>query len=311
MKTSKINMEKNFISNVIYLRDAEDSIQDFLIELDSVFSDKFESYEYILVNDNSHDSSVKIVNDIKNIKGNISLVNLAWKHGLEGMQAGVDLAIGDFVFEFDSTVMNYDKGLIMDVYHKCLEGYDIVAATDDKTTILSRLFYFTLSKMSYRKMKISNETFRVISRRAINRVSEYKERRRFKKALYHYLGLETTVIKYSPINDNRVKNNLTMREKIDILSEVFVSYSDIGSRLANIFLFTSVVMSILKFIDTVAKISTSMATSTIFDFTLGFFYLAVGLTIYILLKYLSIMLSEIYKRPAYTFKSVEKIKNKK
>ena len=60
---------------------------------------------------------------------NITIINMGFSHGLEAaMNAGIDLSIGDFVFEFDSCYMDYDKSLIMDVYFKSLEGYDIVSA---------------------------------------------------------------------------------------------------------------------------------------------------------------------------------------
>ena len=43
------------------------------------------------------------------------------------MNAGRDIAIGDFVFEFDDVFVDYEPELIMRVYEKLLEGNDIVA----------------------------------------------------------------------------------------------------------------------------------------------------------------------------------------
>ena len=45
------------------------------------------------------------------------------------MNAGVDLAIGDFVFEFDTVCMDYKTELLMQVYRRSLEGFDIVSAS--------------------------------------------------------------------------------------------------------------------------------------------------------------------------------------
>ena len=45
------------------------------------------------------------------------------------MNAGRDIAIGDFVYEFDDIFVDYDEKVIMDVYYKLLTGNDIVAAS--------------------------------------------------------------------------------------------------------------------------------------------------------------------------------------
>uniref|UniRef100_UPI00325FE826 hypothetical protein n=1 Tax=Clostridium sp. NkU-1 TaxID=1095009 RepID=UPI00325FE826 len=44
------------------------------------------------------------------------------------MNAGVDLAIGDFIYEFDNLLVEYDQDLIWKVYQRSLQGYDIVSA---------------------------------------------------------------------------------------------------------------------------------------------------------------------------------------
>ena len=35
---------------------------------------------------------------------------------------------GDFLFEFDKCLPDFEPSLIMDVYYRALEGYDVVAA---------------------------------------------------------------------------------------------------------------------------------------------------------------------------------------
>lgn len=53
----------------------------------------------------------------------ISIVNLSYFHGVEvAMNAGMDLAIGDFVFEFDKTILDFDKDVVMKIYRRSLEG---------------------------------------------------------------------------------------------------------------------------------------------------------------------------------------------
>lgn len=61
------------------------------------------------------------------------------------MNAGRDMAIGDFVYEFDDINPDYPPELIRDVYDRMLSGYDIVAAScKGKIKLTSRLFYLFL-----------------------------------------------------------------------------------------------------------------------------------------------------------------------
>ena len=48
------------------------------------------------------------------------------------MDAGIDMSIGDFVFEFDNTTLDFDSEMIMTIYYRSLKGYDIVSASPDR-----------------------------------------------------------------------------------------------------------------------------------------------------------------------------------
>ena len=97
--------EKNFISAVVYVHNNEDEIEYFLKSINEKLASNFEKYEIICVNDYSTDDTVKIINNISKEFQNttVNIINMSYKQGLEkSMLAGVDFAIGDFVFEFDS-----------------------------------------------------------------------------------------------------------------------------------------------------------------------------------------------------------------
>ena len=100
--------ESNFASAVVYVHQNEDTIGDFLAQLNGLLRDNFQKYEVICVNDASTDGSVEAIRDFAaGVEGAmVSILNMSYYQGQEAsMNAGVDLAIGDFVFEFDSAVM--------------------------------------------------------------------------------------------------------------------------------------------------------------------------------------------------------------
>lgn len=99
----------------------------------------------------------------------ISVIKLAYYQGAEAaICAGDDLAVGDFVYEFDSIAVNYDVNLIIDVFNKAREGNDIVFASDDTMQLSSRLFYRLININKAKSVR--HDTFRIVSRRALNRV---------------------------------------------------------------------------------------------------------------------------------------------
>lgn len=119
------NKEKNFISAVVYIHNAQNRIEKFLGMMADILTDHFEHSEIICVNDGSDDHSLeKIKTAGKLVKStSISVINMSYFHGLESaMNAGIDLAIGDFVFEFDNTILDYDEAVIMNIYYRALKG---------------------------------------------------------------------------------------------------------------------------------------------------------------------------------------------
>ena len=141
------NKEKNFISAVLYVHNNEIQIVDVLRKVNEVLSDNFEKYEIICVNDYSTDKSVeKIKNFADTVKESvISILNMSYYQGIElSMNAGVDLAIGDFIFEFDNIEMDYSIETIMEVYYQSLKGFDIVSAAPQKPMKKTSLLFYNL-----------------------------------------------------------------------------------------------------------------------------------------------------------------------
>lgn len=195
-----IEKEKNFVSVVIYVHNAENRIGKFLTMIMKTLEEHFEHSEIICVNDNSVDDSLMIIRDIGKgaVSSCISVLNMSYFHGIEmAMNAGVDLSIGDFVFEFNTTILDFNKVEIMGAYYHLLEGYDIVSVSPDKKERLSsRLFYSVFEHFTDISYKMSTESFCILSRRAINRVSSMSKTIPYRKAVYVNCGLKRDNMKY-------------------------------------------------------------------------------------------------------------------
>lgn len=274
----------------------------------------FEHSEIICVNDFSDDDSLSVIKTISNDAEttSITVVNMSYYHGLElAMNAGVDMAIGDYVFEFDNTFIDYDPGMIMKVYRHALEGYDIVSASPDrKEKFSSRLFYRIFDRYADIPSNMSTETFRVISRRVINRISSMNKSIFYRKALYANCGLKTDNIRYPLIAKNRARTDKKEKSyRSGLALDSLLLFTKVGYRFSMVMTFLMMFMSLL--VVAYAVITYAMAnpvagwTTTILFLSFCFFGLFGILTI--IIKYLQLILQLVFKRKQYSFESIEKL----
>ena len=300
------NKQKNFVSAVVYVRNDEDTINQFLTTLCDVLEENFEKYEIILLNDASKDASRELIKNFQSRGGMITLVNMSYPQGLEGcMYAGLDLAIGDFVFEFDRASMDYERELIMQAYHRSLAGFDIVACGRENVSAFSKLFYWIYNNNSGGQYKLKSETFRLISRRAINRIHSMSIDIPYRKAVYCNCGLKMDFIGYASANADKKK---AVKGRYDTATTTLIMFTTLGYQIALLFsliMMTATLASVVYIITVYATGSPVEGwTTTMLLVSFGFFMLCTILTIVI--KYLSIILKLVFRRQKYLIESVEK-----
>lgn len=309
-----INKEKNFISAVIYVHNAEKRIEKFLRTVLEVLEENFEHSEIICVNDNSQDNSVEVIKKVSQDAtiSSVSVLNMSYFHGLEmSMNAGMDLTIGDFVFEFDSTVLDFDKEEIMEVYRRSLKGYDIVSASaDKKERFSSRLFYKVFDHFTNLSYKMSTESFRILSRRVINRISSMNKTVPYRKAIYANCGLKTDNLKYTVKNvENTEIDQMEKKYRSGLAIDSLILFTEVGYRFSMIMTALMMLISIFMIVYSVVIYATSHPvagwTTTILFLSIAFFGLFGVLTMVI--KYLQLIVDLVFKRKHYSFESIEKL----
>jgi dolichol-phosphate mannosyltransferase len=308
------NREKNFVSVVLYVHNNENEIKKFLSMVQKVLDENFEKYEIICVNDYSTDSSLDKIREFAASESGstVNVINMSVYHGLElSMNAGVDLSIGDFVFEFDSLSVDYNENIIMDVYYQSLKGYDIVAAAPDTMkSISSRIFYGIYNKYSHSAYKLRSESFRILSRRAINRVHSISKTIPYRKALYANSGLKIYSIIYQANNmDNSSYFNRKKAEnRRGIATDALILFTDIAYKLAltlsSVLLLFMLGSGIYTCIMYFSGQPVAGWTTTMLLLSGGFFGIFLLLTI--IIKYLSVLVDLVFNKQKYLIESIEK-----
>lgn len=304
--------EKNFVSLVAYVHNNADTVVPFMESIAALLATNFLRYELIFVDDASDDDSVeKIKSTVDENHGcMVQVIRMSYVQGVEmAMNAGVDLAIGDFVYEMDSVQMDYSPDLLMDVYRRALEGYDIVSAfPKEKGRLTSRLFYGLYNHFSSNRYVLKTERFRILSRRAINRIHSLSKTIPYRKALYVNCGLLQDAIAYIPRGgrlESKSGGPLRMRIALDAL----IIFTDIGYKAAWFLslgmMLGSVAIAVYVTFIFLTEQPVSGWASIMWLLSVGFagcFALAA-----ITIKYLDVLIGLVFKKKNYTFSAIEKI----
>ena len=289
-------------------------IETFLKTIIEVMEENFEHSEIICVNDSSDDNSLSLIKKTSEcaLTTSISVVNMSYFHGLElSMNAGLDMAIGDFVFEFDNTYLDFEPSVVMDIYYRSLKGYDIVSASADrKEKFMSKMFYRVFDRYADLSYTMSTESFRVLSRRVLNRIDSMNKTIPYRKAVYANCGLKTDNIRYRVVNQAPIlidKKEKNFRSNLAVDS--LLLFTKMGYSFAKSMTIFMMCMSVFMIVYSAVIYATSNPvagwTTTILFLSVAFFGLFGILTIVV--KYLQLLVDLVFKRKHYSFESIEKL----
>jgi glycosyltransferase involved in cell wall biosynthesis len=309
----EIVKEKKLVSAVVYLHNNEDRILLFLLNIVKILDINFENFEIIIVNDCTLDNSIsKIKSNDELKKFNISIINMSVRQGIEAsMISGIDLSMGDFVYEFDDLTIDYNPSFIMNSYFKIIKGFDIVSvAPKNDNAFTSRVFYKLFNKFSRSKYKLRSERFRILSRRAINRAYSISKSIPYRKALYANSGLTMDVMEYE-INPKRYpntnavdvfRNNRALNSLIIYTNLAFRISIAITLILFCFTLFAGIYASVIYFSHQKPIEGWTTTMLVISGSFSGLFFIAA-----IIIKYLSLIVELIHSKKTYLVESVDKL----
>jgi putative glycosyltransferase len=154
-----------------------------------------DNYEIIFVNDASPDGSLAVAKRIARQDERVIVVDLARNFGQhKALLTGIQVATGDYVYICDSDLEEEPEWLA-DFYRTLqAENCDVIYGVQQKKK--GSLFYRIASHTFYKSIRyLSNSDFpenlvtaRMMSRRYINAMLEYREREIFLAGIWHMVG---------------------------------------------------------------------------------------------------------------------------
>lgn len=157
----------------------------------------------IYVDDGSSDDTWPMVVALAEEDPRVEALRLSRNFGKEAaMTAGLDAADADAVVVIDADLQDPPE-LIPELIARWLDGYDVVYATrgerDGETRtkkITSAAFYRVMEKLSDTPLPRDTGDFRLLSRRAVEAMRGLRERQRFMKGLFAWIGYPQTSVTY-------------------------------------------------------------------------------------------------------------------
>lgn len=161
------------------------------------------SWEFLFVNDGSRDKTLEIIQKYAAKDERVSYVNLSRNFGKEiAMIAGIDHIESDAMVIIDADLQDPPE-LIPEMITWWEKGYDDVYARRKSRageTLLkkksSEWFYRVLQRTSRVPIQIDTGDFRLLNRRSIDALKQFRESERYTKGLFSWIGYKKKEILY-------------------------------------------------------------------------------------------------------------------
>jgi len=161
------------------------------------------AFEFLFVNDGSRDKTLEIIKAYAAKDPRVAYINLSRNFGKEiAMIAGLDKVSGDATVIIDADLQDPPE-LIPKMIALWEQGYDDVFARRRSRTgeswlkkTTSSLFYKTLQKSTHIPIQQDTGDFRLLDKRCVEALVQFRESQRYTKGLFSWIGYEKKEIEY-------------------------------------------------------------------------------------------------------------------
>lgn len=161
------------------------------------------TWNVLFVDDGSTDESLAVMEQLARDHPEVGWLALSRHFGKElAMTAGLDHASGDAVVVIDADLQDPPE-LIPELIARFRDGFDVVYAqrtVREGESLLKRGsaagFYRVINWLSPTQLPRDTGDFRLLSRRAVDALSQLRERHRFMKGLFTWVGYRQTAVPY-------------------------------------------------------------------------------------------------------------------
>lgn len=191
------------LSVVVPAYNEGEGLREFQRRVAAVFDTLDLDCSVLYVDDGSRDDTWKVMESLRAADPRVATLKLSRNFGKElALTAGLDHVDADAVVVIDADLQDPPE-LIADFVAKWREGYDVVYGTRASRAgetafkkFTSAAFYRVMERMTDLPIPRDTGDFRLMSRRAIDALKQLRERQRFMKGLFTWVGFPQASIVY-------------------------------------------------------------------------------------------------------------------
>jgi len=297
------------ISIVAPFHNEVENIQKFFDTVLPIVSEVSTNFEIICINDGSSDETLADLRAMGELHPQIKVLNLSRNFGKEiALTAGLDHAGGDVIIPIDSDLQDPPE-LIPKMVEKWQEGYDVVYATRtvrDSDTALKRFsaeaYYRMFNRITNTKIPFNTGDFRLMDKKVVAAVGGLRERSRFMKGVFAWVGFKQTSVEYTRPERHAGQESQNYRRLWRLAVDGLISFSTIPLR---VWSYIGLMISLVAFFYGIVIITKTLffgvdipgyaSTMVVILFLGGVQLLSLG----ILGEYVGRIFEEVKKRPLY------------
>lgn len=209
-------------------------------------------YEIIFINDGSKDNSLAVIKNLAQQFPQIKYIDFSKNFGHQlAVFAGLEYAKGDSIVIIDADLQDPPE-LILQMYHKMQDGFDVVYAQREKRVgeswhklITAKLFYRFINRLSDVEIPLDTGDYRIISKKIRDIIVSMPEHNKFLRGQIAWTGFNQTSVLY--LRDERYagKTNFTYSKMFSFAFDGITAFSNLPLKLAT---YLGFIVSLFTFI---------------------------------------------------------------
>ncbi len=203
--------KRELVSIIVPCKNEQEAAPIFYETVTKTFSALAADYELIFVDDGSTDGTLEVFRSLAKKDKRVRYISFSRNFGKEAaMFAGLEAAHGDYIGVMDADLQDPPE-LVLSMYEKlktdsaldCVASRRVTRKGEPKIrSFFARMFYKLINRMSETEIVDGARDFRLMSRKMTDAVLSLKERNRFSKGIFSWVGFKTEWLEYE--NTERV-----------------------------------------------------------------------------------------------------------
>lgn len=209
-------------------------------------------YELLFINDGSRDNTLQLVKNISTTDPHVKYINFSRNFGHQvAVTAGLDYSRGNTVVIIDADLQDPPE-LIMEMYSKMREGYDVVYAKRKSRKgetfmkkLTARVFYRLLQRITSVNIPVDTGDFRIVSRKIVNVLKQMPEQQKYLRGQIAWAGYRQTFIEYERRERHAGQTGWPYRKMIRFALDGITSFSNFPLKFATV---SGIIVFIISFL---------------------------------------------------------------